>query len=67
MNLPRRIASNNVLCDKTFDIAKNLNIKKYQMYIKDEYQRSCFTRGGAIKSKTISNQQLAKELHKPII
>ena len=23
--------------------------------------------GGAIKSKTISNQQLAKELHKPII
>ena len=64
-DLARRAATDKVLRDKTFNIAKN---PKY-----DGYKRGLFSMvykffdkkasGGAIKS----NQQLANELHKPII
>ena len=68
-DLPRIIASYEVLCGKSFNVAKN---PKY-----DGYQRGlaslackCFdkkTSGGVVKIWIIPNQQLAEELHKPII
>ena len=66
-DLPKKTASDKVLRDKAFNIAKS---PKY-----DEYKRGlasmvykCFdkrTSGGAIKS--MENQQLANDLYKPII
>ena len=65
----RRTASDKILCDKTFDIAKN---PKY-----DWYQRGLVsmvykffdkkTSGGAMENEIMSNKYLAEELHKPII
>ena len=66
-DLPKKTASDKVLRDKAFNIAKS---PKY-----DEYKRGlasmvykCFdkrTSGGGIKS--MENQQLANDLYKPII
>ena len=53
-DLPRRTAAGKVLRDKTFKIAKD---PKY-----DGYQRSV-----AVKNEILSNQELAEELHKPVI
>ena len=65
-DLTRRTASDRILRDKAFNITKN---PKY-----DEYQRRLAsmvynffdkkTSGGA---ENMSNQELAEELHKPII
>ena len=67
--MTRRTASDKVLRDKTFNIAKN---PKY-----DDNQRglaSMFytffdkkSSGSSVKSKIMSNQQLTEELPKPII
>ena len=57
-NLTRRTAFDKIFRDKAFIFAKN---PKY-----DGYQR-CLTSGGAIKNEIISNKELAKKLHKPII
>ena len=48
--LPRRTASDKVLCDKAFDVAKTL-----QWVINFLIKSS----GGAVKSKITQNQQLA--------
>ena len=68
-DLNRRTIADKVLCDKAFGIASNL---KY-----DQYQRGLAsmvytffdkrTSGGSIKNEIEQNEQLADELHKPII
>ena len=60
-DLPRRTAADKVLCDKAFNIAKNLE--------QDEYQRGIVsmvyklidkkTAGGAVKNKIMQNKELA--------
>ena len=68
-DLTRRTASDKILCDKTFNIAKNTNYNEYQrdlasmVYIFFDKKTS----GEAIKNENISNKELAEELHKPII
>ena len=67
--MARRTASDKVLCDKAFNIAKN---PKY-----DDNQRGLASMvytffdkkssGSSVRSKIRSNQQLAEELPKPII
>ena len=66
-DLTRRTASDKILSDKAFNIAKN---PKY-----DGYQRGLAlmgykffdkkTPGSSIKNENMSDQQLAEELHKP--
>ena len=68
-DLTRRTASDKILCDKAFNIAKNTNYNEYQrdlasmVYIFFDKKTS----GEAIKNENISNKELAEELHKPII
>ena len=67
-DLTRRTASDKILRDKAFNIAKN---PKY-----DEYQRGLTsmicrffdkeTSGSGIENENMSDQQLSEELHKPI-
>ena len=64
-DLTRRTASDKVLCDKAFNIAKNPKYDEYTSWLAStDYkffdQKSS---GGAI----IANQQLAEELHRPVI
>ena len=68
-DLKRRTASDKILRDKTFDIAKN---PKY-----DGYQRGLATMvckffdkkslSSNVNMQAMSDEQLAEELHKPII
>ena len=68
-DLTRRAASDKILHDKAFNIAKN---PKY-----DEHQRGLasmvykffdkITSGGAIKNKNMSSKKLTEELNKPFI
>ena len=68
-DLKRRTYSDKVLRDKAFNIAKN---PKY-----DEYRRGLASmvykffdkksKGGGVNIEVKHNEQLAKELHKPII
>ena len=67
--LTRRTASDKILCDKAFIVAKN---PKYDGYQRDlaSIVYKCFdkkTSGRAIKNENISKKELAEELHKPII
>ena len=52
-NLSRRTASDKILCDKAFNVAKNPKYKK--------------TSGGTVKNENFSDKELTEELHKPII
>ena len=68
-DLARRTASDKILHNKAFHITKNW---KY-----DEYQRGLAlmvyklfdkkASGGSVKNENMTNQELAEELHKPII
>ena len=68
-DLPRKTASDKVLRDKAFNIAKILKYDGYQRglasLVYTFFDKKSST--GAIKSETVSNQQLAGELHRPII
>ena len=74
--LKRRIAADNVLRDKAFNIAKNPKYDRYQRrlasmvykFFDKKTKDSGFTLANksAIKS-ILQNEQLAEELHKPII
>ena len=75
-DLPRRTASDKILCDKAFDIAKNPKYDGYSKY--DRYQRGLasmvyrffdktFFSGGGIKNENTTNQELAEEFHQPNI
>ena len=67
--LKRRTRSDKVLKDKAFAIARNPKYDGYQrgfasMVYKFFEKKS---KGSGIKNETKENQQLAKEIHKPII
>ena len=71
-----RTASDKVLCDKVFTIAKNPKHNGYQCGIAsmvynffDKNSAAMFpnTSDGTIKNEIISNQQLTEKLEKPII
>ena len=68
-DLPRRTASDNILIDKAFNIAKNPKYDGYQrglasMVYEFFYKNST---GGGVNIPLKFKEQLAEELHKPII
>ena len=75
-DLTRRTASDKILCDKAFNIAKNLNADGYRrglasMVYEFSDKKSALLAektafGGAIKNENILNKELAEELSKPI-
>ena len=68
-NLARRTASNKVLKDKAVNIAKNPKYGGYQRGLASMVYK-CFhkkLKGGGVNIPLEFNEQLAKELHKPII
>ena len=68
-DLTRRTASDKILHDKAFNIAKNLKYDVYQWDLASMFYKffDKKTSGGDIKNRTISNKELAEELCKPII
>ena len=67
-DLTRRIASDKTLRDKAFNIAKNPKYGYQRGLVSMAYKffdRKAF--GGAVKNENMSNKELGKELHKPII
>ena len=69
-DIARRTASNELLRDKVFNIAKNPKYDRYQrglasMVYKFFDKKS--TGGGIANNEIKQNLQLTKELHKPII
>ena len=67
-DLAKRTVFNKVLRDKAFNIAKDLKYDGYQRGLASMVFKffDKKTKGSGIKS-TSQNQQLAEELHKPII
>ena len=69
-DLARRTASNKVLRDKAFNIAKNPKYDGYQRGLASMVYKffDKKSKGGGISNNEIKqNLQLAKEFHKPII
>ena len=68
-DLTRRTASDKILHDIAFDIAKNPKYDGYQRDLASMIYRffDNKTSSGAIKNKIMSKKELAEELHKPII
>ena len=76
-DLKRRTASDKVLRDKAFNIAKNLKYDGYQRGIASMFYKSFDKRSALLTSKSASSgdvntevkhtKQLAEELYKPII
>ena len=68
-DLAKRTGSEKILRDKTFNVAKNPKYHGYQRGLASMVYRF-FDRkfaGSGIKNEITQNQQLAAELHKPII
>ena len=66
---PRSTASDKILPDKAFNIARKLKGDEYQRglaSVVDKFFDKKYS-GGAVTSEIISNQELAEEIHKPII
>ena len=68
-DLAKRTASDKVLRDKAFNIAKNPKYDGYQRGLASMVYKffDKKNKGSGIKNETSQNQQLAEELHKPII
>ena len=68
-DLVRRTASDKILCDKVFNIAKSPKYDAYQCGLASMVYKffDKKTSGGTVKKKNISNKKLAEELHKAII
>ena len=68
-DLPRKTASDQVLRDKSFNIAKNQKYDRYQRGLASVVHKLFDKKSlvGAIENEIMSNQQLGEELHKPII
>ena len=68
-DLPRRPASNKVLCDTAFNIAENRKYYGYQRGLASVVYKLFGKKSSSsgIKNENMSNQELAKELHKLII
>ena len=68
-NLPRRTASDKVLRDKAFNFDKGPKYDRYQrglaLMLCKFFDKK--TLGGAVKCEIMANQELAEELHKPVI
>ena len=68
-DLNRKTATDKVLCDKTFNIAKNPKYDGYQRGLASMvykfFDRKSF--GSGIENENISNKKLAKKLRKPVI
>ena len=68
-DLNRRTLADKVLCDKAFNIDEDPRHEGYQRSLASMVDK-CFdkkTSGSSIKNENISNKELAKVLHKPII
>ena len=68
-DLERRTASDKVLRDKAFNIAKNPKYEGYQRGLASMVYK-CFdkkSKGGGVNIEVKHNEQLAQKLHKPII
>ena len=68
-DLTRRTASDKILHDKAFNIAKNPKYDGYQGGLASMVYKffDKKTSGSGIKSDNMSDQQIAEELHKPTI
>ena len=68
-DLNRRAADDKVLRDKAFSIAKNPKYDGYQLGLASVVYNLFDKKnsGGTVKNEVISNKELPKELHKPII
>ena len=68
-NLSKITASDKILRDKAFNIAKNPKYDGYQRELTSMIYKyfGKKTSVGGIKKENISNKELAEELHKPII
>ena len=68
-DLARRTASDNVLRDKAFNIAKNPKYNGYQRGLASMVYKlfDKNSTGSGVNIPLEFNEQLAKELHKPII
>ena len=68
-NLARRTASNKVLRNKAFNIAKNLKYDGYQRGLASMVYKffDKKTSGSGVNNEIKQKQQLAEELHKPSI
>ena len=68
-DLKRRTASHNILRDKAFNIAKNPKYDGYQRGLASMVYKffDKKSKGGGVNIQLEFNEQLAKELHKPII
>ena len=68
-DLKRRTFSDNVLRDKAFNIAKNLKYDGYQRGLASVvykfFDKKC--KGSGVNIEVMHNEQLTKELHKPIV
>ena len=66
--LPRRTASDKVLHNKAYNIAKNPNCDGYQSGLASMVYKFFDEKlsGGTAKIENMLNQEIAKELHKPI-
>ena len=68
-DLTRKTASDKILCDKAFNIAKNPKNDRYERGLASMVYKlfDKKTSGSGIKNENMPDQQLAGELHKPII
>ena len=68
-DLARRTASDKVLRDKAFNFAKNQKYDGYQTGLASMVYKffDKKSKGGGVNNETKQNEQLAEELHKPII
>ena len=68
-DITRRTASDQVLRDKAFNIAKNPKYDRYQRGLASAVYKffDKKTSGGSIKNEIMSNKELAEELHKQLI
>ena len=68
-NLDRKTFTNKVLRDKAFNIAKDHKYDGYQRglasMVYKSFDKKAF--GSGVKNENISNKELAKQFHKPII
>ena len=68
-DLTRRTASDKILREKAFNIAKNQKYDGYQRGLASMVYK-CFdkkTSSRTVKNENISNKELAEELNKPIL
>ena len=68
-DITRRTASDQILRDKAFNIAKNPKYDRYQRGLASAVYKffDKKTSGGSIKNEIMSNKELAEELHKQLI